>query len=103
MIKNLIKVISKNEVYIVEQKESAKRSNGILYGNAVRTSINKTDSYYFATDIQIIHKDSILTTEEVSNDESMFFEWLRSEKEVPFSRKLVNLYTLKDFKELDKE
>lgn len=103
MDKKLVKIISKNEIYLVEPIENSIQSNEILYGNAVRMSINTTNSYYFATEIKIIHRSNILFEKEVNNDEKFFFEWMRSEKEIPFSKKIVDLYNIKDFKELNKK
>lgn len=103
MDKKLVKIISENEIYIVEPIERNIESNDILYGNAVRMSINTTNSYYFATEIKVIHRSNILWERKVNNDEIVFFEWMRSEKEIPFSRKLVSLYNLTDFKDLNKK
>lgn len=88
---------SDSNIFLVDLKERYELSPDIIFGDALRMSITTNDSYYFATNIQIVHKSKVISIKEASENEHSFFELLRNKKEIPFSKKLATEYNLIDY------
>lgn len=94
-----MKIYSDNNIFLVEPKNYGKSSD-IIFGDVLRISITTNNSYYFATDIPVIHKSNIVSSKEGSESEYRFFELLSKKREIPFSKKLASEYNLTDYIEV---
>lgn len=92
----LKKITSKNNfIFLFLDVPHEKRNSlGIASGESVLLSIYENDSFYFTTDINLIDYDSILKFEEPTVLESKFFELIKSEKEVKYTKSIVNEYEI---------
>ncbi|WP_430607899.1 hypothetical protein IGJ55_001457 [Enterococcus sp. AZ170] len=96
MKQNLIKITTTfHNTWLVDQKKDLfSEENNILFGDTLRLSILKNDSYYFSEEIALTYYKEILVTEEPTESESAFFYYMIYEKSSRksllkiFSRKL---------------
>jgi hypothetical protein len=96
MSKNLIKIVTsfQNTWLIDVKKELFYEENQILFGDTLRLSISKNDSYYFAENIGLTHEKDILSKETPTEEEITFFNNMRSEREKIFSLALAKKHNI---------
>ncbi|MBO0468923.1 hypothetical protein JZO66_00085 [Enterococcus sp. DIV0242_7C1] len=99
MMENIIKVSTKfhNTWLIDVKKDSFAKENKILFGDTLRLSIAKGDSYYFAENIALTYEKEIISKETPTKDELHFFEYMRMNKEKTFSNSLAAKYGIQQY------
>lgn len=90
------KITSKNNLIFLfnDIPHEQRNSSGIASGESVLLSIYENDTFYFTTDINLIKYDSILSTEEATQLEIAFFNFMSEIKEVKYSATLVREYDI---------
>lgn len=66
----------------------------ILTGESVLLSIYEPDNFYYQTNINIIKRKHILKEEEPTESEELFFYYMKSQKEINFSKTIIKEYNL---------
>lgn len=98
-MENIIKVSTKfHNIWLIDvKKDSFAKENRILFGDTLRLSIAKGDSYYFAENIALTYEKEIISKETPTKDELHFFEYMRKNKEKIFSNSLAAKYGIQQY------
>ncbi|EOL44167.1 hypothetical protein [Enterococcus caccae] len=99
MEQKLIKITTTfHNTWLIDVKEDDfSKENNILFGDTLRLSISKSDSYYFAEAIALTHEREILTKEKPSNSEFEFFQHMKKVQEQNYSKGLAEKYHIEGY------
>lgn len=99
MNQNLIKVTTtfQNTWLINLKKDAFADENDILFGDTLRLSISKNDSYYFSEAIALTYSKDILSIDEPTEGEIEFFYAMKIAQEKMFSKTLAAKYGLEKY------
>ncbi|MBO0447133.1 hypothetical protein JZO78_12350 [Enterococcus ureilyticus] len=99
MKQNLIKITTTfHNTWLVDQKKDLfSEENNILFGDTLRLSILKNDSYYFSEEIALTYYKEILVTEEPTESESAFFYYMKKVQEKVYSKSLAENYQIEQY------
>ncbi|WP_086313395.1 hypothetical protein A5821_000874 [Enterococcus sp. 7F3_DIV0205] len=79
------------------KKDSFSEENNILFGDTVRLSISKNDSYYFSEAIALTYDKEILSREQPTTTEIDFFNYMKVVQERMFSKALATKYGIEHY------
>ncbi|MDT1957391.1 hypothetical protein MX629_03020 [Carnobacterium divergens] len=94
---------SNNYIWLIENLEI---KNEAIIGNAVVLSRKLVvselgskmyDNYYFSQNIRLIYLNKIVEYLTPTRKELEFFELLRKEKELPFTKKIANQFNIMEY------
>ncbi|MCO7151881.1 hypothetical protein P7H33_09270 [Vagococcus lutrae] len=93
------KITSKNNSVFLFKDIPHKQRNqtGIASGESVLLSIYEHDDFYFTKDINLIKYDSIILTEEPTQLEIDFFNFMSKEKSAKYSVNLIKKYNISKY------
>lgn len=96
---NLIKLTTTyHNTWLIDlKKDTFSKKNGILFGDTLRLSISKTDSYYFSEAVGLTYEKEVLTKEQPSDSEIAFFQYMKIVKEQVYSKTLAAKYNLEHY------
>ncbi|WP_348920108.1 hypothetical protein [Enterococcus rotai] len=99
MEQKLIKITTtfRNTWLIDEQEDSFSKQNNILFGDTLRLSISKNDSYYLAKAIALTYEKEILAREKPSESEIEFFQYMKEVQEKAYSKSLAEKYNIERY------
>ncbi|WP_207695908.1 hypothetical protein DOK67_0002856 [Enterococcus sp. DIV0212c] len=99
MDQHLIKVTTSfQHTWLIELKQDPfSEENNILFGDTLRLSIAKNDSYYFSENIALTYKKEILSKEKLTKSEIEFFHYMRNAQEKNFSKTLATKYDIEHY------
>lgn len=99
MEQKLIKITTTfhNTWLIDEQEDSFSKQNNILFGDTLRLSISKNDSYYLAEAIALTYEKEILAREKPTESEIEFFQYMKEVQEKAYSKSLAEKYHLERY------
>ncbi|MBO0439407.1 hypothetical protein [Candidatus Enterococcus ikei] len=99
MDQHLIKVTTTfHHTWMIDlKKDPFSEENNILFGDTLRLSIAKNDSYYFSENIALTYKKEILSKEKPTESEIEFFHYMRTAKEKTFSKTLAAKYDIEQY------
>ncbi|GGC83827.1 hypothetical protein [Enterococcus wangshanyuanii] len=99
MMENIIKISTNfhNTWLINVKKDSFAKENKILFGDTLRLSIAKGDSYYFAENIALTYEKDIISKETPTKEELKFFIYMEKNKEKIFSNSLAAKYDIQQY------
>lgn len=87
-----------HNTWLIEHKnDSFSEENNILFGDTLRLSIAKNDSYYFSEEIALTYHKEILSEEEPTESETAFFYYMKEVQEKAFSKSLAAKYNLEQY------
>lgn len=98
-MKKLIKVttVFQNTWLVNQKKHPFSQKNKILFGDTLRLSISKNDSYYFSKSIGLAYENELLTIESPTKKEIAFFNFMENTREKAFSKSLATKYELETY------
>lgn len=99
MGQNLIKVTTSfHNTWLIDLKsDTFSKKNNILFGDTLRLSISKSDSYYFAEAIALTYSKEIVAREKPTESEVAFFHYMKTVEEKIFSKKLATKYGVEHY------
>ncbi|ALS00432.1 hypothetical protein ATZ33_03305 [Enterococcus silesiacus] len=94
MEQNLIKITTTfhNTWLVSQKKDTFSEENDILFGDTLRLSISKNDSYFFSEAIALTYNKEILSREMPTDSEIEFFDYMKMAEEKMFSKSLAAKY-----------
>ncbi|MEI5992103.1 hypothetical protein A5881_003659 [Enterococcus termitis] len=99
MEQHLVKITTTfHNTWLVSQKSDAfSEKNDILFGDTLRLSISKNDSYFFSKAIALTYNQEILSREIPTDSEIEFFDYMKMVEEKSFSKSLAAKYGLEAY------
>ncbi|MGX7149024.1 hypothetical protein [Enterococcus ureasiticus] len=96
MKQNLIKVTTTfHNTWLIDlKKDSFSEENKIIFGDTLRLSIAKNDSYYYSEAIALTYEKEILFREQPTESEIEFFNYMKEVQEKSFSKALAAKYNI---------
>ena len=99
MTQKLIKITTTfHNTWLIDlKKDSFSKENNILFGDTLRLSISKNDSYYFSESVPLTYDKEILSKEQPTESEINFFNYMKKVEEKTFSKSLAAKYTIDQY------
>ncbi|ALS37859.1 hypothetical protein ABID30_000473 [Enterococcus rotai] len=99
MEQKLIKITTTfHNTWLINEKEDRfSRENNILFGDTLRLSISKNDSYYFSEAIALTYEKEILEKTKPSESEIAFFQYMKEVQEKNYSKSLTEHYHIEQY------
>ncbi|EOI00793.1 hypothetical protein UAW_00060 [Enterococcus haemoperoxidus ATCC BAA-382] len=79
------------------KKDHFSEENEILFGDTLRLSIAKNDSYFFSEAIALTYNKEVLSKETPTASEIAFFNYMKTAQEKAFSKSLATKYNLEQY------
>lgn len=71
--------------------------NTILFGDTLRLSITKNDSYYFAESIGLTYDKDVISKDLPTENDIAFFNYMKKAQEKMFSKALATKYDIANY------
>ncbi|MDA9471974.1 hypothetical protein [Enterococcus sp. 5H] len=95
-MQKLVKVTTTfQNIWLIDLKDELfSEKNTILFGDTLRLSISKNDSYYFSESIGLTYDREIISKDLPTENEIAFFNYMKKAQEKMFSKTLANKYDI---------
>ncbi|MEI5992719.1 hypothetical protein [Candidatus Enterococcus mansonii] len=99
MAQNLIKITTSfHNTWLIDLKQdSFSEKNDILFGDTLRLSISKNDSYFFSEAVPLTYNKEVLSKEPPTENDILFFNYMKLVQEKMFSKALATKYAIEEY------